>query len=350
MRCTTLTGACAAGIVLLRVVAFLSSTTRLQQQPARFVCNGVRCHRPPGEDADPQHQLVVVPEDLEAQLAQRASRIKELEAQVERALAGVQAKAADVHSSTPRPLRTPPTPSRPAAAKRTVALDNSRVLTADDVVRRIPRGELAFVSLANSAYSDLAINWALVLLPVLERAGAAGHAVLAALDEPAVHLFTSRGLPTMRCALGGMNVTGGGKKTHDFRWDMGSFRAMGVSKAELIVWLLRAGRHVCISDVDSVWIAPPHALLGSLPEADVMLGTDCLDVPWDADRSSRQNKVHRCGHQPGSTWSAWFNTGVMLWRDTPSALAMAVEWRDRMAEVKGDGSVGGPLTSNPNQP
>ena len=33
------------------------------------------------------------------------------------------------------------------------------------------------------------------------------------------------------------------------------------------MWLLRAGRDICISDVDAAWIAPPYELLRSVPQA-----------------------------------------------------------------------------------
>ena len=105
-----------------------------------------------------------------------------------------------------------------------------------------------------------------------------------------------------------------------FRWEPGAFRDYGVTKAEAILWLLRADRHVCISDVDTAWIQPPYALFDSLPEADVLAGTDCLHVPFDADRSKRGYSTKNCGHQPGSTRSAWFNTGVLIFRATQRAI------------------------------
>ena len=130
----------------------------------------------------------------------------------------------------------------------------------------------------------------------------------------------------------------------------------------MVLWLLRAGRDVSISDVDVAWIAPPYALLRSVPDADVLsgsgcfgvpcdtdprvhqrlwhfhwrIGTDCLNVPYDADRSPRKSNVRNCGHQSGSTWSAWFNTGVMFFRARPAAVDMMEEWRDTMAEIKGE--------------
>ena len=54
------------------------------------------------------------------------------------------------------------------------ARDHSKVLSTEDVLCRVPRGGLAFVSLANGAYDVLGINWALRLLPIL---AAQGHQV-----------------------------------------------------------------------------------------------------------------------------------------------------------------------------
>ena len=273
-------------------------------------------------------------------------RLQRLEAAVARASsaasggssASATASGGGVAATTTTPPRARPPPPPPPSD------ENARVLSADDVLSRVPRGELAFISLANSAYSELAINWALLLLSVLERSGHGRHAVLAALDQDAAKTFVARRLPTMRVGMGGLNVST--SDASDFRWEMGAFRAYGVTKADMIVWLLSAGRHVCFSDVDSAWVSPPHALFASLPEADVMAGTDCLDVPYDADRSSRSNKVHRCGHHPGSRWSAWFNTGVMFFRSTRAAIGVAAEWRERMAQVKGNDQVDDQLTFN----
>ena len=54
----------------------------------------------------------------------------------------------------------------------------------------------------------------------------------------------------------------------------------------MVLWLLRAGRDVSISDVDVAWIAPPYALLRSVPDADVLSGSDCFGVPCDAVHES----------------------------------------------------------------
>ena len=219
------------------------------------------------------------------------------------------------------------------------------LLSPSDVLARVPAGGVAFATLANTAYASLAINWALLLQPVLAARGESAHMFLGSLDDNTTAQLLARGLPTLRCGLGGMNATApttsnASAPEWNFRLKFSAFRAFGVTKAELIGWLLSAGRHVVISDVDCAWLAPPHGLLSSLPEADVMTGTDCLDVHEDDDRSERGSVVVRCGHHPGATWSAWFNTGVMVWRASAGAIELAGLWRARMAAVAGDGSWG----------
>ena len=54
--------------------------------------------------------------------------------------------------------------------------DHSKPLSPEDMLCRVPKGELAFVALANAAYGELAVNWALLLLPVLEKVGHADRA------------------------------------------------------------------------------------------------------------------------------------------------------------------------------
>lgn len=211
----------------------------------------------------------------------------------------------------------------------------------------MPVGGLAHVSLANGAYAELGINWALLLLPQLAKDGLEDTAFLYALDQPAVDAFVGQRFPTIpqqTRAKHNPNV----HSSDGFRWEPGAFRDYGVTKAEVILFYLRAGRHVCISDVDAAWIAPAKVvpLLESVPNADVLSGTDCLHVPWDRDRSERKNKVRNCGHQPGSQWSAWFNTGVMVFRATPNAIDVTAEWRERMAAVKGDAQIDDQLTFN----
>ncbi|KAL1512007.1 hypothetical protein AB1Y20_005282 [Prymnesium parvum] len=235
-----------------------------------------------------------------------------------------------------------------AAADPQCNRDHSRPLSADDMLCRVPKGGLAFIALANAAYGELAVNWALLLLPVLQKVGHADRAVLAALDKAGLDAFTARRLPTISTeSFGGIGFNARHKGRMDgFRWETGAFRAYGVTKAEVILWMLRAGRDVCMSDVDAAWIAPPYSLLSSVPEADVLAGTDCLHVPHDADRSTRSTAMKNCGHQPGAKRSAWFNTGVMLFRPTQNAIDIVQEWREMMDAIKGDAQIDDQLTFN----
>ena len=206
------------------------------------------------------------------QLSQRDERIRALQAEAARLAGSLGLKAQPVASAQVRTASDAVSATTASVSNsiqsRMVTMATSKpgeikpsfsLLSPEDVLRRIPRNELAYISLANNAYAELAINWALVLLPMLAQAGKADHAILAALDDESERTFTKRGLPTMRSGLGGLNS--GGRKNYDFRWEMGAFRAYGVSKAEMIIWLLREGRDVCFSDVDTAWIAPPHAIL-----------------------------------------------------------------------------------------
>ena len=247
------------------------------------------------------------------------------------------ASAANAVAQTPPPPSLPPPPppqsSPPPPPPSASSFSNDKVLTPDDVLQRVPKGELIFLALANEAYMTLGLNWAMVLLPVLERAGHPERAILAAMDQASERTFLQKRFATMRVGLGGVNASS--TRNDDFRWQFGAFRAYGVTKAELIIWMLRAGRDVCMSDVDAAWIATPYAMLSRLMEADVLAGTDCLHIPEDDDRSRRNAVVARCGHHAGSRWHAWFNTGVMFFRaGRPAALDIALQWRDRMADTK----------------
>ena len=199
---------------------------------------------------------------------------------------------------------------------------------------------MAFFTLANSAYADLAINWALLLAPLLRDAGAEESYFICALDANITRELVARRLPTMRVGLSGSHESAADAPDTNFRLRFSHFRAMGVTKADVILWLLRHEREVVVSDVDCAWLALPHALLASYAEADVLGGTDCLDVREDDDRSERSRSVPRCGHHPGSHYGAWFNTGVLAFRPTPGGRAFAERWRDKMAAVHGDGSFG----------
>ena len=67
------------------------------------------------------------------------------------------------------------------------------------------------MAIANSAYSQMGVNWALLILPVLAKIGQSERAVLAALDEQSQRAFLSRELPTIRVGLGALNASADGQ-------------------------------------------------------------------------------------------------------------------------------------------
>ena len=131
-----------------------------------------------------------------------------------------------------------------------------------------------------------------------------------------------------------------GTTSADLRSNVTEFRRMGALKGELLLSVLNARRNVLLSDVDVIWLADPEPLLRTLWDADVMSATDCLSPIADDERApppERQRQgVNRCAFAAGnSVGHAAFNTGVVFFRDTPAAKAVAVAWRQRLLdEVK----------------
>ena len=93
-------------------------------------------------------------------------------------------------------------------------------------------------------------------MPVLAKVGHGDRAFLFALDDDGAERFLAKKLPTVKQYTSARH---GPRDNDGFRWAPGAFRKYGVTKAEVILWLLKAGRDVCMSDVDAAWIAPPCA-------------------------------------------------------------------------------------------
>jgi len=86
--------------------------------------------------------------------------------------------------------------------------------------------------------------------------------------------------------------------------------------------LLKLNRTVLVSDVDTVWTANPQDYLASLPAAvDIGVTSDCLSREADENKRGDSKRfdshgVWFCGHNPGNTFGATFNTGVLYLRPT----------------------------------
>ena len=144
-----------------------------------------------------------------------------------------------------------------------------------------------WLSFANSAFRDLALNWvAHVYRLRKERAFA-----MAALDTPLQRTLAAEAVPYFAFDYG---------VVADMRSNVSGFRRLGALKGELVLRVLRAERHVLLSDVDVVWAADPEPHLRSLLAADVMSATDCLSVRADEDKRRQSRGTNRCAYNPGN--------------------------------------------------
>jgi hypothetical protein len=203
---------------------------------------------------------------------------------------------------TPDPALLPP--RRPANASM------------DQLLEHVPIGGHAWLAFGNAGVSEMLLNWAAHVLQL----GAGWQMVIAAFDVPLLLSLHAHGLPCY-------NYSGALPATH-FRHAPYLFHRMGFLKAELIVHVLRTGRHALVSDSDVVWIADPRPLLDALHAKGTTLAasTDCLDVEADRDKTARPSAPTMCGYNPGNTGGAVFNTGVLWFAAAPSSIAFASEW------------------------
>ena len=179
--------------------------------------------------------------------------------------------------------------------------DHSRVLSLEDALCRVPAGALAYISLSNGAYGTLGINWALLLLPLLEKIGHGDRAFLYALDDEGVRQFTSHKLPTIAQSTKAKHNPRTGS-SDGFRWEPGAFRDYGVTKAEAILFWIRRGRDVCISDVDAAWVAPPYVPQQLVPEANVLPATRPADQLCMSYRLAQVRPITVCPRGGRALW------------------------------------------------
>mmetsp|Transcript_17242 Transcript_17242/g.53448 ORF Transcript_17242/g.53448 Transcript_17242/m.53448 type:complete len:960 (+) Transcript_17242:82-2961(+) len=172
------------------------------------------------------------------------------------------------------------------------------------------------VAFANSAMEAYAVNW---LLHV--KAVAALHPyLLVSLDEEMHQVCDRMGFPAVRAAdlhRDPSLVLEHRRGPRGYvRNDPAEFKKLGKVKALFTVQLLELGYDVLLSDVDSVWLADPWPYLGgaatpSLATADLLVTNDYSDWSRDVDQTTV------------------FNTGALLLRAGPRAIAFVKEWANR---------------------
>ena len=207
------------------------------------------------------------------------------------------------------------------------------VTTAEAFHEKLPKGEAVWLTFSNHAYMHFAQNWYLSVKAI----GRHRQVVVAALDPPTLKTWRSLRVPVLDYSQFG--------DTSDFRGigsDQARFRKMGAMKVAAFHQLLELGRNVLVSDVDTVWTADPTPYLDGLsPIVDVGVTSDCLSRAADENKRGDNPRFHPngvwfCGHNPGNTFGATFNTGVLFLRPTQNAIGFTARWRDKLLQPTDD--------------
>ena len=111
---------------------------------------------------------------------------------------------------------------------------------------------------------------------------------------------------------------------------------MGAMKVAAFLQILQLGRVVLVSDVDTVWTADPQPYFSALTvEHDVAVTSDCLSREADGNKRGDNPRFDRhgvwfCGHNPGNTFGATFNTGVLRLAPTKAAIEFTRRWHAKL--------------------
>ena len=209
------------------------------------------------------------------------------------------------------------------------------VTTAEAFHEALPPGEAVWLTFSNAAYLHFAQNWYMSV----KQVGRHRQVVVAALDAQTLTVWRGLRVPVLDYTHFG--------DSSDFRGigaDQARFRRMGAMKVAAFHQLLKLGRTVLVSDVDTVWTADPQPYFDGLPHreaVDIGVTSDCLSREADENKDGRSQRFHPsgvwfCGHNPGNTFGATFNTGVLYLRPTPKAIDFTARWNAKLLEPTDD--------------
>ena len=204
-----------------------------------------------------------------------------------------------------------------------------RERTLNDVFRDTASGQVVWLTFTNLAFVELAINWAAHVYRLRKER----HMAIAALDAQVKSVLLAEMLPCLDAG-----VDDGVEE--DVRSNNGAFRNLGFQKVTLVLQVLKAGRHVLISDVDVAWLKDPeHYFATSIPSADVGSSTDCLFLSADQDKNDRERSPYLCEFSPGnavqtSLVSPGYNTGIMFFRASVAARMVALAWSLKLKSLQ----------------
>jgi len=173
-------------------------------------------------------------------------------------------------------------------------------------------GDVIFVTFATHSVRDFAKNW----VDAARRLKLEPHFV-GALDEKMMKDLKDWNVPTM--LLTGNSVLAN-RGVQFITAGSAAFKKMGTVKTKFVQDLLDMNLNPILSDADVVWMRDPRGYFnkGTYGEADILVSTDCIDVPGDKDDSNK------CAHVN-------FNTGILHIRATEASKNFLQQWKTKVA-------------------
>ena len=173
-------------------------------------------------------------------------------------------------------------------------------------------GDAIFVTFATHSVRDFAKNW----VNAARRLKLEPHFV-GALDEKMLEDLKSWNVPSM--LLTGNSVLAN-RGVQFITAGSAAFKKMGTVKTKFVQDLLDMNLNPILSDADVAWMRDPRAYFnkGTYGKADILVSTDCIDVPGDKDDSNK------CAHVN-------FNTGILHIRATEESKNFLQAWKTKVA-------------------
>ena len=208
-----------------------------------------------------------------------------------------------------------------SAAEREAALsalgsDRPELSIADDLQvppdlgkMGIKRGADVFVTFATGSLQAFALNWVHYI-----RQSNLSPYMIGALDQAMFDLCVERGIPAY--LVNGSDILTKRDVTY-FKPGSPVFKKMGTVKTKFILEMLRMGLNPILSDADVMWLRDPreHFRRGTYGSADILISTDCIDLPAD----------HR---DDGGCAHVNFNTGILHFKATDGSRRFVRKWHE----------------------
>ncbi|KAG6548562.1 hypothetical protein Mapa_010050 [Marchantia paleacea] len=162
------------------------------------------------------------------------------------------------------------------------------------------------VTFANHAFMGFVLSWVKSLTD-----DGVTNILVGAMDTELLEDLYWRGVPVFDM--------GSNMKTFDVGWGTPQFHKMGREKVILVTAFLSLGYELLMCDTDMVWLKNPLPYLERYPSADVLTSSDEVVNTRDDDQLELWNRSFGA-----------YNIGIVHWRPTAVAKAMAAEWKEQL--------------------